>query len=332
MPGSLSYQYDNAIICRRDDKATAARGVETRRMTLPEPVRSRPLHDGGPTVSSIAWGMWRFAGEDVAAAQARVEAALDAGVTLFDTADIYGPDNGEPFGAAEALLGRVLAASPSLKSRMVIATKGGISMGVPYDSSAGYLASAIDASLKRMGVEHVALWQIHRPDMLTHPADVGRALEAAHKAGKIGAIGVSNFTSAQVEALAAHSPLPIVSCQPEFSPLAIEPLTNGVLDQAIARSMTVLAWSPLGGGRLGDPKDDRARNVAKMLAVKATEAGVSRAAAAYSWILAHPARPIPIVGTQTPARIAEIPDAYLPRWTRAEWYAVLVASMGEPLP
>jgi len=280
----------------------------------------------------MAWGMWRFAGEDVAAAAARVQAALDAGVTLFDTADIYGPDNGEAFGSAEALLGRVLSANPSFAPRMQIATKGGIVMGVPYDSSGGYLASAIDASLRRMGVERVALWQIHRPDLLTHPAEVARALEAAHAAGKIGAIGVSNFTTSQVEALAAHLELPIVSTQPEFSPLTIGPLFDGVLDQAMARGLTVLAWSPMGGGRLGEPKDDRARAVAEALDVKAAEAGVSRAATAYSWILAHPARPIPIAGAQSLARIAEIPDAFRPRWTRAEWYAVLTASTGEPLP
>ena len=292
----------------------------------------RALYPGGPEVSSVAWGMWRFAGDDVAAAEARIQAALDAGVTLFDTADIYGPDNGEPFGAAEALLGRVLAGNPGLRGRMVIATKGGISMGVPYDSSAGYLAAAIDASLARMGVDHVPLWQIHRPDILTHPAEIGEALLAAHQAGKIGAVGVSNFTPSQVEALAAHLPLPIVSCQPEFSPLAVAPLGDGVLDQAIARGMAVLAWSPLGGGRLGNPADDRTRAVAAALDAKAKQAGVSRAAAAYSWIMAHPARPIPIVGTQSTARIAEIPDAYTPTWTRAEWYEVLVAAQGEPLP
>jgi len=292
----------------------------------------RALYPGGPEVSSVAWGMWRFAGDDVAAAEARVQAALDAGVTLFDTADIYGPDNGEPFGAAEALLGRVLAGNPGLRDRMVIATKGGISMGVPYDSSAAYLGAAIDASLARMGVDHVALWQIHRPDILTHPAEIGAALLAAHQAGKIGAVGVSNFTPWQVEALAAHLPLPIVSCQPEFSPLAVAPLGDGVLDQAIARGMAVLAWSPLGGGRLGNPGDERTRAVAAALDAKAKQAGVSRAAAAYSWIMAHPARPIPIVGTQSTARIAEIPDAYTPTWTRAEWYEVLVAARGEPLP
>lgn len=299
---------------------------------LPTPSATRPLYAGGPEVSSLAWGMWRFSGDDLAAAEARITAALDAGVTLFDTADIYGPDNGEPFGAAEALLGQVFARNPSLADRMVIATKGGIVMGTPYDSSAAYLTSAIDASLSRMGIDHVALWQIHRPDMLTHPSEIAQALTAAHQSGKIGAVGVSNFTPWQVEALAMHLPFPIVSCQPEFSPLAIDALTNGVLDQAIARDMTVLAWSPLGQGRLGDPKDDRARAVAAALDAKAGAYGVSRAAAAYSWIMAHPARPIPIVGTQTPARIAEIPDAFKPRWTRADWYQVLVASMGEPLP
>jgi len=299
---------------------------------LPSAPRSRPLYDAGPEVSSIAWGMWRFAGDDVAAAEARVQSALDAGVTLFDTADIYGPDNREPFGAAETLLGGVLASNPSLSKRMVIATKGGISMGVPYDSSGAYLAGAIDASLRRMGVEHVALWQIHRPDILTHPAEVAEALSAAHSAGKIGAVGVSNFRPSQVEALAAHLPLPVVSCQSEFSPLALGPLSDGVLDQALARRMTVLAWSPLGGGRLANPLDDRTRAVTQALDAKAEEAGVGRAAAAYSWIMAHPSRPIPIAGTQTPGRIAAIPDAFKPRWTRTEWYAVLVASMGEPLP
>jgi predicted oxidoreductase len=105
-----------------------------------------------------------------------------------------------------------------------------------------------------------------------------------------------------------------------------------VLDQAMARGLTVLAWSPMGGGRLGEPKDDRARAVAAALDAKAEAAGVSRAAAAYSWIMAHPSRPIPIVGSQRPERIAELTQAYALTWTRAEWYQVLTASMGEPLP
>jgi predicted oxidoreductase len=299
---------------------------------LPLPPPFRPLYAGGPDVSSLAWGMWRFSGDDAAAAERRVQTALDAGVTLFDTADIYGPDNGEAFGAAEALLGEVFARAPSIKAKMVLATKGGIVMGTPYDSSAAYLTSAIEASLRRMRVERVDLWQIHRPDLLTHPQEVALALEDALRTGKIGAIGVSNHRPSQVEALQAHLSAPIVSLQPEFSPLAIEPLSDGVLDQALARGMAVLAWSPLGGGRVADPSDERSRAVVAALDSQAEAFDVSRAAAAYSWIMAHPARPIPIVGTQTPSRIQEIPDAYKPRWTRAEWYAVLTAARGEPLP
>ncbi|MEP7210287.1 MAG: aldo/keto reductase [Alphaproteobacteria bacterium] len=299
---------------------------------IPSPASRRLLHDGGPLVSSVAWGMWRFAGDDAKAAEARVSAALAAGVNLFDTADIYGPDNGEPFGAAEALLGKVLAQNRTLAHRMVIITKGGIAMGVPYNASGAYITSAIDASLRRMGIDHAAIWQIHRPDMLTHPAETARALEDAHKAGKIGAVGVSNYTPLQIEALVAYAQLPVVSHQVEFSPLSIDPLRNGVLDQALALGMTVLAWSPFGGGRLDAPNDDRTRRVADMLDAKAAEFDVSRAAAAYSWIMVHPTRPIPIAGTQTLARIAEIPDAYKPRWSRSDWYGLLVASMGEPLP
>ena len=283
-------------------------------------------------VSPIAWGMWRFAGSDVAHARRLVEAALDAGVTLFDTADIYGPDNDEPFGAAEALLGRVFAQAPGLRGRMVLASKGGIVIGTPYDSGAAYMTSAIDASLARLKVDQIDLWQVHRPDILTHPAELARTLEAAHAAGKIAAVGVSNHTVAQTQALARFLTIPLVSHQPEFSALTLAPLHDGIMDQAMERGMAVLAWSPLGGGKLANPTDDRTRAVAALLDAKAAESGVDRAAAAYSWIMAHPARPIPIVGTQNVARIATIPDALKPRWTRADWYAVLQASMGENLP
>lgn len=299
---------------------------------LPVSPDKRPLGKSGLSVSPIAWGMWRFAGDDVNAARRKVEAALGAGVTLFDTADIYGPDNREAFGAAEALLGRVFKETPDLREQMVLATKGGIVIGTPYDSSADYIEHAIDASLQRLGVERLDLWQIHRPDILTHPEEVARALEKAHAAGKIVAVGVSNFTTWQTAALAQFLTVPLATTQPEFSPLALDPIRSGLLDQAMMLDLAVLAWSPLAGGRLVEPSDGRTREVAALLGRKANEAGVGLSAAALSWIMAHPARPIPIVGTQRPERIAEIGQALEPRWTRAEWYAVLQASMGERLP
>jgi predicted oxidoreductase len=300
--------------------------------TLAPPPPRRQLGRSGIEVSSLAWGHWRLAGDDVGAATRLLHAALDAEIDLIDTADIYGPDNGEAFGAAEALLGRVFAAEPRLRDRVVLASKGGIVIGVPYDSSAAYLSSAIDASLQRLGTDRLDLWQIHRPDILTHPEEIARTVSDAHRAGKIRAFGVSNFTAGQIATLQHFVDLPIVSTQPELSPLKLDPIENGELDQAMVADMAVLAWSPLGGGRIANPSNAREQAVASALDAVAAEHGVSRTAAALSWIMAHPARPIPIVGSQRAERIAESAAAFKVRWTRAQWYAVLVASRGEKLP
>lgn len=283
-------------------------------------------------VSPIAWGMWRFAGAGVDEGRKLVEAAFEAGVTLFDTADIYGFTGIEGFGDAEALLGDVFAASPTLRDRMVLATKGGITPPVPYNSSRDYLMEALENSLRRMRTDRVDLYQIHRPDILTHPQEVARTLEDMIASGKVRAIGVSNYTLEQTRALTSFLTVPLAGTQPEFSPLWTEPMTNGLFDLAMADDIAILPWSPLGGGRIAKPGTEREQAVAAVLDRKAEAAGVSRANAAYSWIMAHPARPIPIVGTQNAERIAEIAQVFGVRWTRAEWYEVLVASRGERLP
>lgn len=296
-----------------------------------------PLGRSGLEVAPLGWGMWRFAGADPATAQRRIEAALDIGCTLFDTADIYGYSTPEGFGGAELLLGRVLAAAPALRSRMVLATKAGIFPPLPYDSGAAYLTQACENSLQRLGVECIDLWQIHRPDLLTHPAEVALACERLRQAGKIRAAGVSNYSAAQLDALCQYMPFPLASIQPEFSPLAIEPLSDGVLDGAMRHGLAVLAWSPLGQGRLGEGaatsvRDARVSAVCTALDRIAARAGTARAAVAYAWIMAHPSRPVPLVGSQNPARIREAAGAYAVQITRAEWYQVLEASRGEALP
>jgi predicted oxidoreductase len=298
---------------------------------LPDIPRTRMLGKSGVEVSSLAWGMWRFIGRDVGEATELVHAALDAGITLFDTADIYGFGEAH-FGAAEELLGEVFAENAGLREKIMLATKGGIMPPAPYDSSTAYLTQAIDNSLIRLKTDNIDLWQIHRPDILTHPQEIARTIEDAHKAGKIGSFGVSNFTPAQTDALEAFSTVPIVSIQPELSPLCITTIENGELDHAILHDRVVLAWSPLGGGRIAEPQSQREQAVAAALSGVAAAHGVSRAAAAYGWIMAHPARPIPIIGSQNPARIAEAADAYKIKWTRADWYSVLVAARGVALP
>jgi predicted oxidoreductase len=295
---------------------------------------TRSLGSSGIEISPIAWGMWRLADDGRSAGEAArlVHAALDAGITLLDTADIYGFDGQAGFGDAEALLGEVLAAEPGLRGRMVLATKGGIRPPLPYDQSPEYIAQAIDDSLRRLQVDTVDLWQVHRPDILAHPQEVARALENAVSDGKVRALGVSNFTQGQTEALSHFLGQPIATTQPEISPLRIEPFENGELDQAMRMGMTPLAWSPLGGGRLLSPQTPRDKAVAAELDRIGTEQGVSRSIAAYGWLMAHPAGIIPIVGSQSADRIAEAAQALAMRWTRQDWYAVLIAARGEKLP
>ncbi len=302
--------------------------------TLPAPAAKRKLGNSEIEVSTIAWGMWRLAenGRTVADAAKLVHAALDAGMNFLDTADIYGFDGAGGFGDAEALLGEVLAAEPALRPRMVLASKGGIMPPLPYDQSAAYLASAIDASLKRLRTDTIDLYQIHRPDILAHPQEVARTLDDAVNAGKIRTLGVSNFTIHQVAALNQFLDNKLVSTQPEISPLRITCFENGELDQAMMLGLTPLAWSPLGGGRLANPQSERDKAVAAELDRVAGAQGVSRSVAAYSWLMAHPAGIIPIIGSQQPGRIAEAAEANKVRWSRQDWYAVLVAARGERLP
>ncbi len=226
----------------------------------------------------------------------------------------------------------MLAADPALRSRMVLATKGGILPPLPYDQSADYLRTAIDNSLRRLKVDMVDLWQIHRPDILAHPQEVARVLDDAVSAGKIRSIGVSNFTVHQIAALDHFLSHKLVTTQPEISPLRITCFENGELDQAMMMGLTPMAWSPLGGGRLAAAETARDRLVAAALDAVAEAQGVSRSVAAYSWLMAHPAGIVPIIGSQQAERIAEGAAALKVRWTRQDWYAVLVAARGEPLP
>ena len=295
-----------------------------------------PLGTSGLGVAALGWGMWRFAGAERAEARARVDAALEAGCTLFDTADVYGLGGSSGFGGAEALLGEVLREDSTLRSRMVIATKAGITPPVPYNSTTAYLVAACEASLRRLGIERIDLFQIHRPDLLAHPGEIAAALDRLRAAGKIRAAGVSNYTAAQIESLCAHLPFELATIQPEFSPLAIEPLSDGVLDVALKRGIAVLAWSPLGQGRLGAGPgfagDTRVQAVIAALDDVAARAGVERTAVAYAWVMAHPTRAIPLIGSQNPTRIREAARAYRVEITREEWYRILVASRGQPMP
>ncbi len=268
----------------------------------------------------------------MADARTSLEAALDNGMNLVDTSDVYGLDwGGTGFGQNEALLGQVLAEAPQLRHRMVLATKGGIIPPTPYNSGADYLRSACDDSLRRLGVEVIDLYQIHRPDFFTHPEEVAATLRSLREAGKIKEVGVSNHLPSQTEALAAHLGFPIASDQPEFSLAALAPLRDGTLDRCMQHNRRPLAWSPLAGGGLATGEGQPPALIEVMDRLASRE-GVSRAVIAVAFVLAHPSRPVAIIGSQRPERLAEQAAAANVALDRADVYELIQAAEGQPLP
>lgn len=285
-----------------------------------------------PAVGPLSFGLWRYTNTDVSAAQRVLEAALDAGMNLVDNADVYGFDwGGTGFGQVEEILGTVLTAAPALRDRMVLASKGGIMPPLPYDSSSAYLRSACEASLTRLCVDVIDLYQIHRPDMYAHPADVAAILTELRDAGKIREVGISNHTPAQVAALQAHLDFPIAANQPEFSATRLDPMRDGTLDQCMQLGLTPLAWSPLAGGSLATG-DGLAPELLTVLNQLAEREGVERSHIALAFVLAHPSKPIAIVGSQNVERIADSVKALDVQLDRSDVYTIVQASEGVPLP
>lgn len=291
---------------------------------------TRQIGTLGP-VGPLALGCWRLTGDHDRNVRL-VETALDLGLTLVDNADVYGLDwGGTHFGACEEELGAILREHPGLRDRMILATKGGIIPGVPYDSSSQYLVAACEASLSRLGVDHVDLYQLHRPDMLTHPHEVAAALMSLKQRGLVREVGVSNYSVPQTRALQEFMNGSIVSTQPEFSAACLTPMRDGTLDLCMETSLVPLAWSPLAGGRLatGDGVNSELTEALDNLAAAKS---CSRTAVALAFVLAHPAQPVAIVGTQSPERLADLASATRVTLTRAEMYAIVEASEGKKLP
>ena len=290
------------------------------------------------SVSPMAYGCWRFAGTDVKAAQEKIETAMGMGLSFIDTADIYGTDSPGGFGSAESLLGAVIKARPRLRHDMVLTSKGGIYPGVPYNSTKAYLVKACEMSLKRLHTDHLDLYQIHRADLLAPLAEVADALDTLRAQGKIREAGVSNFTTSQFRALEAHLDFPLATHQPEFSVMTLDPLFDGVLDQCQETGAKAMAWSPLAGGslmqgRATNPADQaRLDAVISVLDRIAARDSVDRGAVALAFVMVHPAGVIPIIGTQTPARIEAATNAFRVKLTRPDWYQLIEARRGIPMP
>jgi predicted oxidoreductase len=299
--------------------------------------------------SRLAYGCWRLAGtpdkspaENEAAGRAAVKAAYDAGYTFFDNANIYGR------GEAERIMGDVLREIPGMRDQVVITTKCGVRhAGDPnpesphrWDFSGDYIIEQCEASLKRLRVDTVDIYMLHRPDYLAAPEAIARAFTQLRDSGKVRFFGISNFRPTLVTALQVACPMPLISHQVEISLARLNVFDDGTLDQCLIEKITPMAWSPLAGGLIGggakrllswQQQYQPARFMPALEEVAAAH-GVDRTIAALAWLMKHPSGIVPIVGSNNPDRIREAVKATEITLTREQWYRLFTAARGEPLP
>ncbi|QBX36229.1 oxidoreductase [Paracoccus liaowanqingii] len=286
------------------------------------------------SLSRLVYGMWRI-GDDPdtspAHVQAKVEACLAQDITTMDQADIYGGYT------AEAILGRALRAAPGLRDRIEIVTKCDIvaPMGKysdaackHYDSSGDHIRASVENSLRDMGTDRIDLLLIHRPDPLMDADETGAALDDLVASGKVRAVGVSNFRPWDVDLLQGAMQAPLVTNQIEISLAATAPFTNGDLAFHQRRRDVVMGWSPLGGGRLMTDQGP----LGQALDAMAQVFDVDRSAIAVAFLLRHPARILPVLGTNSLARIARIADAGQVDLSRVQWFQLYQAALGQEVP
>lgn len=292
--------------------------------------------------SRLAYGCMRIAGDnnhaDREVGKRAVLAAVDAGYTLFDHADIYGG------GECESLFGEVLRASPGLRDAIVIASKCGIRFaGSPnahdparYDYSADHIVTSVDGSLKRLGIEHLDLLMLHRPDYLMHVEEVARVFDSLSSSGKVANFGVSNFSPSQFDLLQAALPAPLLVNQVEINLHNISTLKDGTLDQCQRLQVTPQAWCPIAGvaypawGNTFSAGDEA--RIRSELDRQCAAYDVADWMIALAWLLKHPAGISPIIGSTTPSRIAEACEALGVDYSREDWYRLLEARNGESVP
>ena len=319
---------------------------------------TQPFGPNAIPVSRIALGCMRMSGvgrvedigpDNVRRAVAAFEAALDAGITFYDHADIYGGNS------CEAVFKDCLAAVPGIREKIFIATKVGIRSGF-YDHSPDYIRRSLQGSLERLGIDYVDLYQLHRPDPLAHPAETASVLNEFLAQGLVKMIGVSNYYPHQVLALQKYLNFPIASNQIDISLLRLDPIYegapgqtdpekhggagDGVLDQCLELGITPLAYSPLSKAWLTGRKDvpegeghaATRRTLETLRELGASYGGATPTQIALAWLLKHPAQIIPLVGSNNPEHIQEAAEAAQIILSREDWYRLWVASRGVRVP
>ncbi|WP_347317893.1 aldo/keto reductase family oxidoreductase [Rossellomorea sp. RS05] len=288
--------------------------------------------------SRIIHGFWRLADWDYTKEEtlSLIEHDLEQGITTFDHADLYGSYK------CEELFGEALSLKPSLRDHMEIVTKCGIVIPSEqrpqhrthhYNTSKSHILESVDQSLKNLSTDYIDVLLIHRPDPFMDPEQVADAFTQLKDAGKVKHFGVSNFKHHQWSMLQAHLPFPLVTNQIELSAYELENIEDGTLNLCQEKKVPPMAWSPLAGGAIfkqGDEKADRLRAALEKVQGETDANGIDEIL--YAWLLTHPARIMPIVGSGKKERIQSAINSLNITLNHDQWFEILHASMGHEVP
>jgi len=292
--------------------------------------------------SEIALGCMRIADKPVKEVAELINTALDEGINFFDHADVYGG------GKCEEIFAKATGMNSNIREKFIIQTKCGIRRGY-YDFSKKHILEAVDGSLKRLNTDYIDILLLHRPDTLMEPEEIAEAFSILHSSGKVRNFGVSNFHPLQIELVSKYLNQRIIVNQLQLSiahtgmidfgfnvNMKVDQAINrdgGILEYCRVKDITIQAWSPFQygffeGTFMGNSKfqelNDKIEEIAR-------EKGIPNIAVPIAWILRHPARIQPIVGTTNPSRLKDICRASGVELTKEEWYE-LYRSAGNKLP
>jgi predicted oxidoreductase len=276
---------------------------------------------------------WNLSGQELLKL---MEELIRLGVTSFDHADIYGNYS------CEAILGDVLNLKKSIRNEIEIITKCGIKLisdKFPgrkikyYDYSFDHIATSVDNSLKNLRTDHIDLLLLHRPAPFFDPEAAAKAFSVLKRDGKVLHFGVSNFTPGQYEMLNSFTEEKLVTNQVEISPYCLEHFENGNMDFFLKEKIKPMAWSPLAGGKLLNPRDEKESRILQALQEVAEELNVAQVdTVIYSWLLKHPATIMPVVGSGKIERLKQAVEALNLDMSLEQWYRIFIASKGKDLP
>lgn len=288
--------------------------------------------------SRIIQGFWRLADWNMSDQQlfSFIQSCIEMGITTFDHADIYGGYT------CESLFGNAMQIQPSLRHDIQIVTKCGITPPSPkfperyvahYNTSTNHIIKSAEQSLKNLHTDYIDVLLIHRPDPFMDPAEVAEAFTRLKNDGKVRYFGVSNFLPSQFNMLSSYLDFPLLTNQIEVSVMQLEHFQHGTIEQCQEKRIAPMIWSPLAGGEIFTSESERAVRLRKTLQTIANDVGVdSIDSIMYAWLLAHPAKMIPIVGSSKLDRIQTAVEATTLTLDRQQWFTIFENSNGHPVP